>query len=251
MIAFVSLTLPGAAEIIELARMLLARKLVPGDRRATLSPMVNAPLAQCLVLNPGTAAALADWAPRLGALYLQEMADRDADPSLPAFLDALPDGAARENLIRQFFLPFQPRLPLDTGTPAATAAGFAPETALALPMPDMGPLYPVMPENGALVLPAPFAATIFDQILMGRHSRLHLETRRRGQTDAAASDRVIRASLDMLAKLAAPGQVMPPFHGPVLRMQDLSKSRAYVEMMSLGFSRDEMRDALAPWTLAD
>lgn len=251
MIAPVTLPLPDAAVATELARMLLARKLVAGDRRGTLSPMVNAPLAQCLVLAPGTAAALADWAPRLGALHLHEMADRDADPSLPAFLDTLPDAAARENLIRQFFLPFQPHLPLDLGTPAATVAGFSTGAGLALPMPDMGPLYPTMPQNRALVLPQPFAVAIFDQILTGRHSRLHLAARRRGDTDAAVSDRAIRARLDLLAAQPARGPVVPPFHDRTLRLQDVSRSAAYVEMMPLGFSRDEMRAALAPWTLAD
>ena len=44
MIDLISLPELGEAEITELARMLLARKLMPEDKRGTLSPMVNAPL---------------------------------------------------------------------------------------------------------------------------------------------------------------------------------------------------------------
>ena len=86
MIDLISLPELGEAEITELARMLLARKLMPEDKRGTLSPMVNAPLAQCVILRPEISLSLADWLPRLKKQFLKEMSDVNADPSLSRHL---------------------------------------------------------------------------------------------------------------------------------------------------------------------
>lgn len=107
MIDLISLPELGEAEITELARMLLARKLMPEDKRGTLSPMVNAPLAQCVILRPEISLSLADWLPRLKKQFLKEMSDVNADPSLSRHLRDLDDNAAQRNLIGQYFLPFQ------------------------------------------------------------------------------------------------------------------------------------------------
>lgn len=232
--------------------MLLARKLMPEDRRGTLSPMVNAPLAQAVVLQPDIPVLLAGWLPRLRQQFSDEMADRDADPSLAAHLDGMADDGERHRLISQYFLPFQAHQGIGTGaiTAEAIAAAFDDSPAIPTLVPDMGPLYPSLPQDGAIRLPLPFLGTIFDQVLIGRHSHLYLETRRQGGTDAAASDAVIHLFMDLLAATDE-ALTRPPFRSRKLGHRDFARSFAYTQMMELGFSRDEMMAALAPWDLVD
>ncbi len=242
MIPLTSLPALDDAAIVELARMFLARKLVPDDRRGTLSPMVNAPLAQCQMLASSTSEQLRDWLPRLVERFEGEMADNLADPSLSRHLAQMPDLTARYNLILQYFLPFA--LPAKIYQHHAehligTAAGVRADT---------GPLYPTTPSEGKIVLPQPFLSGIYDQLLIGRHSLLHLEARRSGQTDTAASDRAITAFLQSLAGegVSSTGTL---FHQRALPMETFAASQAYAHMMELGFSRAEMEVALSPWTL--
>ncbi|MFQ6549659.1 hypothetical protein AADZ90_017035 [Aestuariibius sp. 2305UL40-4] len=241
----------GGAELIELARMLLARKLMPEDRRGTLSPMVNAPLAQCAILHEQLPLSLAEWLPRLKDQFIQEMSDTRADPSLSQHLSALEDYAARTNLIRQYFLPFSTAQGIDTSSALSMAEAFSETARFAPPVPDMGPLYSTTPQGGSIALPRPFASSIFDQILIGRNSHIHLETRRRGETNEAASDAVIRALMKVVAEASTSPSEPQPFHTPKLRSEDFAKSFAYTQMMELGFSREEMMAALAPWELVD
>lgn len=241
----------SGAETTELARMLLARKLMPEDRRGTLSPMVNAPLAQCVLLQDRIRLTLAGWLPRLKEQFLHEIADTGADPSLSRYLDRLNDDAARTNLIGQYFLPFQTRSKIDIFSAQNIADAFTADVGLTPDRLDMGPLYPAGPENGSIILPRPFIDSIFDQILIGRHSHLHLETRRRGETDKAASDAAIHAFLENLAKTDTSAGAPRPFHARELRYEDFAQSHAYTQMMELGFSRDEMMAAIAPWDLVD
>lgn len=235
-------------QVLELARMLLARKLMPEDRRGTLSPMVNAPLGQCVLLHPDVPKVLVAWLKRLQDQFANELGDTDADPSLRRHLESMGDHEARMNLTRQYFLPFQPIYGSEIHPLDVIAHAFGTEVNIATRSPDMGPLYPVAPQDGSIVLPKPFARSIFDQILIGRHSHLHLEAHRLGKIDAAASDAVIHVLMDTLA--AFDGS-RPPFHSRELRQQDFAQSFAYTQMMELGFSRDEMMAALSPWELID
>lgn len=242
----------GRAEVTELARMLLARKLMPDDRIALLSPMVNAPLAQSVMLLREVPVALGDWLPRLKDRFLREMAETRADPSLSRYLAEMKDDTARENLIGQFFLPFQPAQGINWSSAGSIAEAFVEHVTTHAPVrQDMGPLYPTTPDDGRIVLPSPFVGSIFDQILIGRHSQLHLEARRLGKTNEAASDAVIRAMMETLAASEVEAAKPRPFHTLSLRRQDLAQSFAYAQMMELGFSRDEMMSALAPWNLVD
>ncbi|MBL3597635.1 hypothetical protein JMM63_19110 [Rhodovulum sulfidophilum] len=242
MIPLTSLPALDDAAIVELARMFLARKLMAEDRRGTLSPMVNAPLAQCQVLASSTAEQLHDWLPRLIERFESEMADRSADPSLSRHLAQMPDPTARHNLILQYFLPF--------ALPAKIYQHYAEHLigAAAGLRPDTGPLYPTVPSGGKIVLPRPFLSSIYDQLLTGRHSLLHLEARRSGQTDTAASDRAITAFLQSLSGegVSSTGTL---FHQRTLPMAAFAASQAYAHMMELGFSRAELEAALSPWIL--
>lgn len=236
-------------QLIELARMLLARKLMPEDRRGTLSPMVNAPLAQCVVLHPDIPRALEAWLPRLQDQFAKELADAEADPSLKRHLESMGDYDARMSLIHQYFVPFQPVDGGELQSLDVIAHAFGAEANIATPSLDMGPLYHVIPRDGSIVLPKPFAGSIFDQILIGRHSHIHLEAHRLGHTNRAASDAVIHALIDALAASVGSNSSLPPFHSRQLRQHDLAQSFAYTQMMELGFSRDEMMAALSPWEL--
>ena len=238
-------------QVLELARMLLARKLMPEDRRGTLSPMVNAPLAQCVVLHPDIPRTLVAWLKRLQDQFANELADIKADPSLRRHLESMGDHEARMNLIRQYFVPFQPLHGSEIQPLDVIAHAFGVEARIATPSLDIGPLYPVRPQDGSIVLPKPFARSIFDQILIGRHSHVHLEAHRLGNTNTAASDAVIHALIDAFAASDGSNSSRSPFHSRQLRQQDLAQSFAYTQMMELGFSRDEMMAALSPWELID
>lgn len=251
MIDLIHLAQLGVAETSELARMLLARKLMPQDRKATLSPMVNAILAQCVLLHAPIPVALAAWLPRLKDQFLQEMSDADADPSLSRFLEGLENEAARENIIRQYFLPFPADQDFETSSPQSIAETFGATGNFPHSTFDMGPLYPTTPVDGLIVLPRPFASSIFDQILIGRHSHIHLELLRSGGTNKAASDAVIHAFIDALKASSDSRLEFQPFHSHQLRHSDFSQSFAYTQMMELGFSREEMVAALSPWTLVN
>ena len=241
----------GDAETTELGRMLLARKLMPEDRRGTLSPMVNAPLAQCAILQDQLPLSLADSFPRLKDQFAREMSDTGSDPSLSRHLSTLEDDAARRNLIRQYFLPFPSVEEIDTSSAIAIIEAFSPTAGFVPPAPDMGPLYSATPENGSIALPQPFVSSIYDQILLGRHSHLHLETRRSGKTNEVASDAAIHALMEVVAASHSGASQPQPFHTPELRSEDFAKSFAYTQMMELGFSRDEIMAVIAPWKLVD
>lgn len=241
----------SAAELAELARMLLARKLMDDDRRGTLSPMINALLAQSIVLNDRIPVLLGNWLPLLKDQFRQDMADTDADPSLGRFLGGLPSDAARRNMIGQYFLPFVAKFGIDLSSVHATAGSITAEIAATPLRLDMGPIFPIMPEAGSIVLPRPFIVIIFDQILSGRHSPLHLQARRRMETDQIASDAVIRACMDTLAASSSGPVPPPPFQTKRLRRDDFLQSPAHFEMQRLGFSQDEVTAALAPWDLVD
>ncbi len=251
MIDLISLPELGEAEITELARMLLARKLMPEDKRGTLSPMVNAPLAQCVILRPEISLSLADWLPRLKKQFLKEMSDVNADPSLSRHLRDLDDNAAQRNLIGQYFLPFQADREIDISSAPAMVAAFDGKALSSSFAFEMGPLYPTTPKNGLIELPRPFMGPIFDQVLIGRHSHIHLEMRRRGQTNELASDNVILAMIDVMAASKDDTLTDAPFRKRELRTQDFVQSFAYTQMMELGFSRDELIKVLTPWNLID
>lgn len=251
MIDLISVPELGRAEVTELARMLLARKLMPEDRRGTLSPMVNSPLAQCVILQPEISLSLADWLPRLKEQFLKEMSDIHADPSLGRHLNGLNDIMAQRNLIGQYFLPFQADEEIDMSSALSMGAAFDGRALSFSVSLDMGPLYTTIPKSGSIELPRPFIGSIFDQILVGRHSHIHLEMRRCGQTNEAASDNVILALIDVMATLKDNTLTDASFHTRELRIQDFAQSFAYTQMMDLGFSRDEMARVLAPWNLID
>lgn len=248
MITFVSLSDLDPAETIELARMLLARKLMPDDGRGTLSPMVNAPLAQSVILQPDIPTRLSDWLPRLKHRFSDEMGDTQADPSLSRHLHDMQDYHARWDLICQYFLPFHAKQNVDTTSTDTIAAAFDDQAAVPANALDLGMLYPATPENGAIKLPLPFLGLIFDQIIRGRHSHLYLETRKSGGTDAAASDAVILMMMDVMAANDA-SLTLAPFRSRKLSHRDFAQSFAYTQMMELGFSRDDMMEALTPWDL--
>lgn len=131
MIPLTSLPALDDAAIVELARMLLARKLVTEDRRGTLSPMVNAPLAQCQVLVSSTSEQLHTWLSRLTERFETEIADPTADPSLSQHLAHMPDPTKRHTLILQYFLPFAPPFEIyqrHVKHPISTAVVMAPES---------------------------------------------------------------------------------------------------------------------------
>ncbi|WP_148292695.1 hypothetical protein [Paracoccus aminophilus] len=178
------------------------------------------------------------------------MADASANPSLRGHLYGMQDEGARQNLIYQYFLPFQAHKKPDTSSADTISAAFDAQAAAATMTLDLGPLYPATPENGAIRLPVPFLGMIFDQILVGRHSHLYLETRRRGKTNAAASDAVIHVWMDVMAATDA-ALTQPPFRARRLKQRDFAQSFAYTQMMELGFSRDDMIEALTPWELVD
>lgn len=249
MTKLIALSELNKAEIVELSRMLLARKLMPEDRLGTLSPMVNAPLAQCVALVGDIPSLLAEWFPRLMEQFLNEMSDTDADPSLSDHLINLGNDADRRNLIRQYFLPFQAAEGFDVSSAQSIARAFGEVVAPPITSPDMGPLYPTRPEGAAIVLPLPFASSIFDQILIGRHSYIHLEALRRGLTMGQSSDAVVHALIDALRVLNEGAANVPPFHSRQLRYEEFAKSFAYTQMMELGFSREEMLAALSAWEL--
>lgn len=251
MIDFISLPALGEAEITELARMLLARKLMPEDKIGTLSPQVNAPLAQCIILRPEIPLSLADWLPRLKKQFLKEMSDIHADPSLGWHLGDLDDNAAQRNRIGQYFLPFQADREIDISSASAMVAAFDGKAVSSSFAFEMGPLFPTVPENGLIKLPKLLMGSIFDQTLIGRHSHLHLEMRRRGQTNELASDNVILALIDVMAASKDDTLTDAPFRRRELRTQDFAQSFAYTQMMELGFSRDEMIAAITPWDLVD
>lgn len=238
-------------QMTELARMLLARKLMVEDRRAILSPQVNAPLLQCAILHAQVSLSLADWFARIKDRFVDEMADRNADPSLSRFLDSLADDAARKNMVCQIFLPFPPTRNIDDFSAEGIADAFQGAVEYSGQQLDMGPLFPTEPENGSIVLPQPFFSSVFNQILTGRHSHLHLEARRTGATNETASDAVVHALMETMAASRESGIEILPFHTPDLRNQDFVQSFAYTQMMELGFSYDEMMAALSPWRLID
>lgn len=95
MIALVSLPDLGDAGTVELSRMLLARKRMPEDGRGTLSPMVNAPLAQSVILEPAIPMHLAAWLPRLKQRFVDDIADIQTDPSLGRHISEMQDDEAR------------------------------------------------------------------------------------------------------------------------------------------------------------
>ncbi|MFT6605789.1 MAG: hypothetical protein ACJA2X_000965 [Halocynthiibacter sp.] len=251
MIDLIHLPKFGAAETIELSRMLLARKLMPQDRRGTLSPMVNAILAQCVLLHAPIPVALAAWLPRLKDQFIQELSDADADPSLSRFLEGLENDAARESTIRQYFLPYPAVQDFEASSPQSIVETFSATVNFPYFTFDMGPLYPTMPADGLIVLPRPFANSIFDQILIGRHSHIHLELLRSGGTNKAASDAVIHTFIDALKASSGSGLELQPFHSHQLRHSDFAQSFAYTQMMELGMSHEEMVAALSPWTLVN
>ena len=251
MIEFISLPALGEAEITELARMLLARKLMPEDKIGTLSPQVNAPLAQCVILRPEISLSLADWLPRLKKQFLKEMSDIHADPSLGRHLRDLDGYAAQRNRIGQYFLPFQTDREIDMSSAPAMVAAFEGKAVSSSFAFEMGPLFPTVPQNGLIKLPKLLTGSIFDQVLIGRHSHLHLEMRRRGQTNELASDNVILALIDVMAASKDDTLTDVPFRRRELRTQDFAQSFAYTQMMELGFSRDEMMKVLTPWNLMD
>ncbi len=250
MIAITSLPELTHGETIELARMLLARKLMPEDRRGTVSPVVNAPLAQAVILQPDIPARLADWLPRLKQRFSDKLADTRADPSLDRHLREMQDQDARRNLITQYFLPFPMNSDFGTIAPESIADALRHQATAPAVIVDLGPLYPAIPQNGKIRLPLPFLGVVFDQILIGRHSHLHLETRRTDGTDAASSDAAIHKLMDAMAAHDAT-LARPPFHARQLSQRDFAQSFAYTQMMELGFSRQDMLEALAPWRLVD
>lgn len=238
------------AECIELARMLLARKLMPEDTIGILSPMVNSPLAQGCALHMPIPAALAAWLPLLRDQFFREISDTSSDPNLGQHLRKLEDDDARRDILRQYFLPFQASPNFALTPPTEIADAFGAGASGHPPNLNFNPLYPALPKDGKVGLPQPFVTSIFDQMLIGRHSHVHLEARRDGKTNRGASDAVIHAFLDLLGEVG-PAETLQPFHRRELHEADFAQSFAYTQMMELGFSREEMMDVLSPWTLIE
>ena len=251
MIAPITLPALSKAETTELARMLLARKLMPEDRRGTLSPMLNAPLAQCVALVGDIPSALKNWLPRLSQQFIDEMSDASADPSLSHHLSNLESDEARRSLVRQYFLPFQAEQEFDVSSAQGIAQSFSGVGHLSNALVEMGPLYPARPDGSSIVLPRPFASSIFDQLLIGRHSHIHLEEMRSGGTEMQSSDVVIRRFIDVVGAQSADAPSRPPFHSRQLKHSEFAQSFAYTQMMELGFSREEMMAALSAWELVE
>lgn len=250
MISFASLPPINRYESIELSRMLLARKLMPEDRRGALSPMVNSPLMQSVILGNDVSVTLAGWLPLLKQIFRDDMEDYDSDPSLSRHLNELQNEEERTRVIYQYFLPFFPKYGINTTSIDTIVASFDNQVDTSSVAMDFGPLYPATPNGNSIRLPLPFLGMIYDQILIGRHSHLHLETRRQGDTNAHASDSLISYFMDLMAN-TDPKLALAPFRSRNLSQRDFYKSFAYTQMMELGFSEQEIRDSMTPWNLTE
>lgn len=238
------------AELSELVRMLAARKAAPAEdgETASMSLFLNAFLLACLGMHPDAVRAAAPFAAGIRRGFLREVRPDWGDGAMARYLAARPSDAARLEELRLLFLPLQAPGTVSLSSPEGIARSFEAAPHPPLPASPFAHVHPPAPRERTVAVARPFVPLIYGQVLAGRHGTAHLELRRTGGTDAAASDRAL-ACLREAAREAQGGD--GPFLAPTLRWSDFAASPAYANMMALGFSREEMLDALAPWELVD